>query len=178
MSSRERTVATVGEWVDRYRDTLVMVAMSRVRDGDEAEDVVQDATVTAVTLVQSHPEKLEEIDNPYGWLAAITLNMARNAWSTRCRREGIRRERQSEIREEVFPVPDSEWSVERLAEYTLETAEEILRPKQLAIISGMLHGKSDGELAREEQIARATVRWHRRRAVRAIREHIKRSGWR
>lgn len=94
----------VGEWVDRHRDTLVMVAMRRVRDGDEAEDVVQDATITAMALVRSDPERLREIDDPRGWLVGITLNIARNTWKTRCRREGIRRKRQSEIREELFPV--------------------------------------------------------------------------
>lgn len=99
--------------MDRHRDTLVMVAMHRVRDGDEAEDVVQDATITAMALVRSDPERLREIDDPRGWLG-ITLNIARNTWKRRCRREGIRRKRQSEIREELFPVPDSEGDVERL----------------------------------------------------------------
>ena len=172
VNSRKTLGVMVGEWVDRHRDTLVMVAMRRVRDGDEAEDVVQDAAITAMALVRSDPERLREIDDPRGWLVGITLNIARNTWKTRCRREGIRRKRQSEIRDELFPVPDSEGDVERLTEWTLETAEAILRPKQLAIVRGMLHGKSDAELSREGQIARATVRWHRRRAVRCMQEHI------
>ena len=163
----------VAEWTKRYRDALVLVAMDRVVDRDRAEDIVQEVLGKVLTSSLANPRKLEEVRNPYGWLSGIMRNALRSYWRTEGRRARILRENELEIRKTLASdAAQPAWDVDWLSQRTLEAADGLLSPKQLVIVRGMLAGKDDAEIAREEGIARPTVRWHRREAIRASRARM------
>lgn len=164
--------ALVAEWVERWRPSLVEVALGWVGDRDQAEDLVQETLARVIAIAHSDPRVLDEIRRPYAWLVAITRNVTLDALGKQARRERILRENQTEVREQLHPLPDTGWDVDRLCERVTDAAERNLSEKQLRIIRAMLGGKTDAQISREEGVARSTVRWHRREAARSLREAI------
>jgi RNA polymerase sigma-70 factor (ECF subfamily) len=76
--SRDRDAA-FPLFVRHHQDLVYRMAL-RLSDGDmaDAEDLAQDALVRAYRrLVELEPERISAL-RPRGWLAAITLNLARN----------------------------------------------------------------------------------------------------
>ena len=168
--------AVVAEWARRWRDRLVMAALIWTGDRDQAEDMVQEALARAIVTAQSDPKVLDEIRRPYAWLAGITRNVTRDARRQQARRERILRENGLEVREQLHRLPDPDWDVDWLCECVQDIAERTLTGRQLRMARRMMAGRTDVQIAREEGVARSTVRWHRRKAVRAVREHVGESG--
>ncbi len=166
--------AVVAEWARCWRDPLVLSAMVWTRDRDEAEDMVHEALARAIAIARSDPEALDEVKSPYGWLVGITRNVTRDALRKQARRERLLCENESEVRNQLHPLPDPDWDVNRLCECVVDAAGRILTNKQLRILWGTLRGENDAQIAHREGVARSTVRWHRREAVRAVRESIAR----
>lgn len=162
----------LAEWAERWRDRLLMAAIARVGDRDRAEDTVQEALVRALAVAISDPVALDEVKNPYAWLAGIVRNVTRDASRKQGRRERILRDKEAEVRAELHPCPDPAWDVAWLCEIVAVAADRYLGSKQRRIVVAMLDGKSDARIAREEGVARSTVRWHRREAARALRGHL------
>ncbi|MYG81649.1 MAG: hypothetical protein F4187_07760 [Gemmatimonadetes bacterium] len=82
------------------------------------------------------------------------------------------RDNSTEVREGLCPTADSGWDVDWLCERVRDIAERKLTGRQLRMARKMMAGRTDAQIAREESVARSTVRWHRREAARAIRECI------
>lgn len=55
----------------RYRERALKVAMSMLRDEDDADDAVQDAFLRALR----HEHRLHELVDPYPWLHRIVTNV-------------------------------------------------------------------------------------------------------
>lgn len=166
------TSQLVAEWAKRWRNPLVMLALVRVGDRDQAEDLVQETLARVIAIAHSDPRVLDEVRRPYAWLAAITRNVTLDALGKQARRDRILRDNQTVVRERLHPSPDIGWDVDWLRERVTDVAERILSEKQLRIFRMMLEGKTDSQIAREEDVARSTVRWHRREMARSLREAV------
>ena len=160
--------AAVAEWARRWRDRLVMASLVWTRDRDQAEDMVQEALARAIAIAHSDPKVLEEIRRPRAWLAGITRNVTLDALRKQARRERLLRENGLEVREQLHPLPDPDWDVDWLCERVQDVAERTLAGQQLRMARKMMAGRTDAQIAREEGVARSTVRWHRREAARSI----------
>lgn len=161
----------VQEWAERCREEMIQTAMQRCRDLDEAEEMVQEALVTAVHIGRRDPTILEGVRNPCRWLTGITRNVDRERQKKEKRRKRIENENGDEIRETVYPEPDPGWDVDSLSEQVLDAAKQLLTPSQLKTARCMLQGMKDEEIAAELGRARSTVRWHRMSVVRILRKH-------
>lgn len=124
----------VAEWAKRWRNPLVMLALVQVGDRDQAEDLVQQTLARVIAVAHSDPRVLDDVRRPYAWLAAITRNVTRNALRKQARREQILRDKQTEVREQLHPVPDPGCDVNWLCERVTDAAERILSEKQLRIV--------------------------------------------
>lgn len=162
----------VAEWAERWRARLVMATLTRVGERELAEEIVQDTFARVLGIVDSDPEALDKVRNPFAWLAGITRNVTRDAQGKVARRRRILRENVPEVRERLHPLPDPNWDVDWLCEHIRDYAERILPEKRLRIVKSTLEGKSDAQIARKEEVARSTVRWHRWEAVKTLRESL------
>ena len=164
--------ARIAEWARRYRHRLIRVARKYVGDEDDAEDVVQEVLARELSRSLAEPETLDGVRNPHAWLAWLTRNAARDAWRKQARRARILRKNDTEVREQLSPAPDRGWNVDWLCERVQDIAERTLTGKQLRMVRKMMAGRTDAQIARDQGVARSTVRWHRREADRSIREYI------
>lgn len=160
--------AVVAEWAVRYRQMMVMAAMRRGRDWNSAEDVAHAALLVALSIARRDPKTVAKVRDPCRWLVAITRRAERDSTRKDQWRRRILREGTEDIREILFPVPDPGWEVDWLSERVLDVAKEILPLRQLQIIRCTLDGMTDPEVAEALGISRATVRWHRSRAVQTL----------
>jgi len=64
--------------VDAHADRLYSIALRLLGDSRDAEEVAQDALVRAYRAVDSYPRERIEALRLRPWLAAITVNLARN----------------------------------------------------------------------------------------------------
>ncbi|MYA12471.1 MAG: RNA polymerase sigma factor [Gemmatimonadetes bacterium] len=164
--------ARIAEWARSYRHRLALVALQLVGNEDDAEDVVQDVLARELSHALADPQTLDGVSNPYGRLAWLTRNAARDAWRKQARRARILRDNDTEVREQLRPAPDLGWDVDWLCQRVRDVAARTLTGKQLRMARKMMAGRTDAQIARDEGVARSTVRWHRREAARSIREYI------
>ena len=142
--------AKVEEWAGRWWEVMRGVALRLLEDQDVAEDVVQLAFMRALTKARANPDALERIRSPRAWLLKTTANVARGVLRTAARRDGLRRKNEDEIRENLFPDPDTRGENGPRTERVLEAAQRVLTKRQL-----------EG---------------HRMEAIQVLREHMSRGG--
>lgn len=172
MGSGSAADSLIAEWARHYRHRLIAVALRYLGNEDDAEDVVQEALARALSHSRADPQTWEGVRSPYARLAWLTLNAARDARRKQARRGRIIRDNETEVGEALCPIPDLEWDVDWLFERLQDIAERTLTGKQLRLARKMMAGRTDAQIAREEGVARSTVRWHRREAARSIGEYI------
>lgn len=78
----------VAEWIEECRPAMVMAALWQGVDGDAAEDVVQRASLAAVSVARKDPERVLAIASPCAWLVRFVKNERRGGAlnSFRCSR--------------------------------------------------------------------------------------------
>ena len=86
MTEQPDATSRVAEWITRFRPAMVAIAMGQGVDVDTAEDVVQRASMAAISTTTKNPEQVLEIGSPCGWLAMFVKNEARNVVRRRQRR--------------------------------------------------------------------------------------------
>lgn len=166
----------VEQWAERYRHVMLRVALGLMARPDDAEDVVQRALVAAVARARRRPQAVMAVRHPRAWLAAITRNVALDTLRKRARRKRIRHRNEAEIREQLVLEPDFGWDADRLSERVSAAAERVLSAKQLRVVRGMLEGRTDAQISRDEGMARGSVRRLRSEAIRVLRGHFAESG--
>lgn len=85
------------EWIEECRPAMVMAALWQGVDGDAAEDVVQRASLAAVSVARKDPERVLAIASPCAWLVRFVRNEARNMVRKRRRRARIVRDNALEL---------------------------------------------------------------------------------
>lgn len=172
MTIELRAEAKVVGWLRRWREVMTAAAEPRVGDRDAAEDIVQQASMTALSIARSNPDRVLKIQQPSSWLVRITRNVATGVLRTDARRRRLSKENGGKIRE-LFPNRDAE--EDPRAERVREAAPRVLTKRQLEVSGLQLQGMEDDEIARDLGMKPETVRWHRTEAIRRLREHFSRS---
>lgn len=151
--------------VSRYLRPAYAVALARTGDPHDAEDVAQDAFVTAL-------ERLADCRDPErfaGWLFEIVRNRALNQVRSR-------KVRETESLDDVTvaarggPEQDRERAV--LHEDLLEALERLTPVQREVVLLHDLEGWRHAEIAARLSFAEGTARFHLHEARRALRETL------
>lgn len=154
----------VEKWTVEYWPELVAVAKRYRGRSTTAEDLAAESVATALSVAEKDPESLASIRSPLAWLTGITKNIGRQFIRKRTRRTQLLARRFPDVSQGIVPTVDPN----RRKVAVLRAAERALPPKQLAIVRGILDGMADEELAQSLAVTKATVRWHRHKAIRTL----------
>lgn len=155
-----------GPWLTQammaHHEAMLRVARRYAGRALTAEDIVQNALVVACR----HPQRLKEASSARAWLAGVTRNLARQASRKRKRREKLlRRHYPRDTSTKDFDSLFVNWQVEKILR-----AIETLPPGQRKTLRYMLlDGMADDEIAASLDVAEATVRSYRFKAIRKLR---------
>ena len=132
---------------DAIAELAGMRALARALAHGDADDLLQDAAVTAL----EHPPAMDRPVKP--WLATVILNR----WRMNRRNEARRRVRETAIlvdEEQIDPL-DRARMLQRLSDALVALDE----PYRQTVIARYLDGKSAAQIAREQDVPAGTVRW-------------------
>ena len=162
MTEQPDATSRVAEWITRFRPAMVAIAMGQGVDVDTAEDVVQRASMAAISTTTKNPEQVLEIGSPCGWLAMFVKNEARNVVRRRQRRGEILRNNTWEVLEHLLPRNRCSCGVEVRVTQAVRVACQVLSDRQFQVLCRvLLVGMTDEQVAADLRIARPTVRRHR-----------------
>jgi RNA polymerase sigma-70 factor (ECF subfamily) len=151
--------------VRRHLESTWAIALAWTGDPDDAEDVCQDAFVSALERLPG----LRDRERFAAWLAAIVRNRARNVVRNRSAREALPLDAASAASLED-PARDAERAGLRR---DLDAALDGLTATQREVL--LLHdveGWRHGEIAVRTGLAEGTIRYHLHRARRSLRRRL------
>ncbi|WP_083521084.1 RNA polymerase sigma factor [Alicyclobacillus kakegawensis] len=161
---RERD-ALLAQWIDSYSNRLTQLAYTYLRDWGKAEDATQEAFVKAYRSMH----QLNNLDQPYPWIARIVINECK-MMLRRSRREVITsllpEETVLSSEDEYFYKSDSE----RVHDSILALPEKYRTPIVLYYIQEL----STQEIAEVMGIRPGTVRIRLMRGRERLRLHLER----
>ena len=160
--------------VRRHIRAAYSFAMSIVEDGDEADDICQDAFISALRRI----EQLREPERFRSWLMSIVRNRALNVRSFQSRRAGPSVDEMALPSEE--PGPESDLKQREIGEEVLKAAEGLTKTQRRVFILHDLEGFDHAEIARSLGISRGASRVHLHMARRVMRGSMHRDtleGW-
>ena len=155
-----------------HRAVMIKAATRLLDDRDAAEDIAQQASVTALSIARSKPAQVHAVRNPSAWLATISQKLAYSVLKTEARRRELNRKNESDIRHNLFPIPDPRAQTHTEAERVLDAAPLVLTERQLEIFRLLWQGMKNKEIARKLGTKPGTVRWHQMKALRRLQDHI------
>lgn len=162
ITEQRDVTSIVADWINGFRPAMVAIAMSQGVDGDTAEDVVQRASMAAISATRKDPKKVLEIASPRGWLATFVKNEARNVVRRRWRRGEILRNDTWEILERLSPRDRCGCGVEVRVTQAVRVACQVLSDRQFQVFCRvLLLGMTDEQVAADLRVARTTARRHR-----------------
>ena len=164
----------VAGWIGRCRERMMGLATRMMHDADEAEDIVQNASIAALEAVRADPAKADSVRRPGEWLAGIVRKKALQEQRNAALRKRLREENRLAICTYIFPGED-EWQVDRLVQRVVDAAPRELTPRESEVIAMALDGMADDGIAKEMGISPVTVRVHRAAALRKLRAAYR--GW-
>jgi RNA polymerase sigma-70 factor (ECF subfamily) len=132
-----------------------------IQDGDEAEDIVQQARVTSWRRPPRDPDRVRS------WLGAVVRNLVKN----RRRAEEIRQRIEGELDADANAVPSAERLAERL-EIHRELAEAVSRlaePFREVVLLRYYEDLSSAEIARRLGEPPGTIRWRLKTGLERLR---------
>ena len=166
-AARVGDAAAFDELVGRYMRRAFSVAYRLLGQRQDAEDVVQDAFLAALTGLDSF-----ERGRPFGpWLLRIVVNRAINLRKSRALR------RAEPIPEEIAsrqasPLEAAERSQRR--DELRRALAELAEPQRWIVELFELDGFTSPEIAEMLEMTEGTVRWHLHQARRALRAALDR----
>ncbi len=160
---RQRDAAAFGSLVERHQGLVFGVALARCGDPVLAEDVTQDAFVTAWRDL----DRLREIDRVGSWMAGIARNLAASAARDRVRKAGT-------VLPTPGPVPTPEDSaLEREDRELIQRGlADVPDAHREALVLYYLEGESIARIALALGISEDLVKQRLSRGRRALRETI------
>ena len=154
-----------GILVERYMRPGYAVALSITKRHEDAEDVVQEAFMTAL-------KRLEECRNPErfaAWFLMIVRNRSRNL----LRREGLRRtESLPETRDSGLPGPEAETEISEIRGHLEDALKELPEIQREIVLLHDLEGWTHREIAELVDLPEGTVRSHLHYARKALRRAL------
>ncbi len=161
--SRARDADAFGKLVARHQQLVFGVALARCRDAALAEDLAQEAFVTAWRDL----DRLRDGNRIGSWVAGIARNLAASAVRTRVRRDGVPIEPPADV-----PSPEDH-AVEREDRELLARAlAEIPEAHREALVLYYLQGESVAQIAAVLGVTEDLVKQRLSRARRALRETV------
>lgn len=154
--------AVFSQLVAKYEAPFLRKALSIVRDGREAEDIVQEA----FTKIYLNAKKFKVVEGAMfsSWAYRVVINTALTHYAKRKREFGVRAELEPEIME---LLPDKNLRQFEKLELTDEVASILTRmPEMLAraLSSFLIEGKSQEEIAEEEGVSVGAIKTRVHRA--------------
>jgi RNA polymerase sigma-70 factor (ECF subfamily) len=137
------------------------LARALIHDGDDAEDIVQQARVTSWRRPPRDPDRVRS------WLGTVVRNLVKN----RKRAEEIRQRIEGELDAEADAVPSAERLAERL-EIHRELAEAVSRlaePFREVVLLRYYEDLSSAEIARRLGEPPGTIRWRLKTGLERLR---------
>lgn len=162
--AREGDSEAFGMLVRRYLRPAYAVALSRVVDPADAEDVCQDAFVTAL----EHLESCRRPEGFGGWLLTIVRNRAVDLR----RRRSVREARPLDAEEAVPSADDPERDAQRAERHRelLEALHHLSERQREVLLLYDFEGWSHKEIAERLGISEGSARVHLHNGRRALRE--------
>jgi RNA polymerase sigma-70 factor (ECF subfamily) len=155
-------VGALAEVFDRVAPDLVRVARRLVGDRHQAEDLVQEAFLTAV----EQPELFDPSRALAPWLVGVLVNRAREA-----RRSQERQVEPDRLTERVVPPPDL-LAARREHQDAVDAAVSELPPSLRVVVEAKLAGSETAALATRLGLSRGAVRIRLHRGLERLRRAL------
>ena len=147
---------------EAHSDRLYRLARRLVPSADAALDLVQETYLKAARASRHVPDGARDEE---AWLVRILVNVRRDQW----RREGVRRNYESQVKHRVPEYHDPETAL--LIQASIWSALDHLAPRRRAVIvMHEIEGLSMPSIASLLGINTITVRWHLSRGRRELRQ--------
>jgi len=160
--SLRRDPGAFGSLVERHQRLVFGVALARCGDPALAEDVAQDAFVTAWRDL----DRLHDADRVGSWVAGIARNLASNAARGRARRRA-----EAQVPEPVpVPTPEDEALGREDREFLQRALAEVPVAHREALVLYYLEGESIAHIAASLGVREDLVKQRLSRGRRALRE--------
>lgn len=164
--AREGDSAAFEQLVRKYFRAAYAVALSGIGNPDDAQDVCQDAFITAL-------ERLDDCRNPErfaAWLLQIVRNRAHNLRRHHAVRSTLPLDEATGAEAPGSPMRDAERA--ELRAHLLAGLEEISETQREVILLHDLEGWKHREIAAALNTPEGTVRYHLHQARKALRSRL------
>jgi len=161
--SRGHDADAFGALVERHQRLVFGVALARCQDPALAEDVAQEAFVTAWREL----DRLRDGDRVGTWVAGIARNLAANAARQRARREGADVPQPSAV-----PTPEDEALAREDRELLRRALAEVPEQHRETLVLYYMEGESVSAIAEALGIREDLVKQRLSRGRKALRDHV------
>ena len=145
--------AAYGELIERFRPTVYAVALSRLRNPAEAEELAQEVFLHGMKKLG----QLRDVQCFAGWLRQITVRMAINRLTRRGPVQGVESERLEQAQAAETAPLDAMIRAEQRSE--LYRGLERLKPVDRAtLLAFYIHGRSLKQMSREFETPIGTIK--------------------
>jgi RNA polymerase sigma-70 factor (ECF subfamily) len=163
--------AAYGELVERFRPTVYAVALSRLRNPAEAEELAQEVFLHGMKKLG----QLRDVQCFAGWLRQITVRMAINRLTRRGPVQGVESEVLEQARAAETAPLDEMIRAEQRGE--LYRGLDRLKPVDRATLMAFyIHGRSLKQMSREFETPIGTIKRRLHVARNRLRRQLERSG--
>ena len=166
---RPKTIDEFREIFEAMQPRLLRTARHVLRDDADAEDIVQEVALTAL----SAPDLFAEVENVAGWLVTAVFRRSIDLWRKLARRRAADRQGVEQA------VPDDAEARRDEAEMLAAVGEAIRAlPAELrrAFEENAIRGKTFRQLAEETGIPAGTLMARKKRALAQIRQSLRERG--
>ena len=165
--ARDGDRSAYGELVERFQPTVYALALARLRNPNEAQELVQEVFIHAMT-------KLGQLRDPHcfaGWLRQITERMAINRLTRRGRLSGA----QAEVLDNVQASDNSPLENLLRSEQKARLWAGLARLKAVdraTLVAFYIHGRSLKQMSREFETPIGTIKRRLHVARNRLRRHL------
>jgi RNA polymerase sigma-70 factor (ECF subfamily) len=162
--------AAYGELVERFRSTVYSIALARLRNPAEAEELTQEVFLHGMRKLS----QLREVNCFAGWLRQITVRMAINRLTRRGPVQGVEPEVLEQAESSGRGPLELMFSDEQKAE--LYRGLERLKPMDRAtLVAFYLRGRSLKQMSREFETPIGTIKRRLHVARNRLKRHLERA---